>query len=115
MKLQNNQSGTVNGLLEELRKSEENLLKERKKSNSEIELCHKNITELQLQLDKTKEILEENLLKSRNERSEKDLKLLQLESELERVKNTTGKYIYSIYSMGFISVVVYLIWVLLVL
>ena len=36
MKLQNNQSGTVNGLLEEVRRAEEGVAKERKKAAAEV-------------------------------------------------------------------------------
>jgi hypothetical protein len=37
MKLQNTQSGTVNGLLEEVRKAEDNVMKERKRATAEVQ------------------------------------------------------------------------------
>jgi hypothetical protein len=39
LKLQNSQSGTVNNLLEEVRRAEENVARERKKAASEVGRC----------------------------------------------------------------------------
>jgi hypothetical protein len=44
LKLQNSQSGTVNNLLEEVRRAEENVARERKKAASEVGRCLEELT-----------------------------------------------------------------------
>jgi hypothetical protein len=56
-----------------------------------VESCHSRIGELQVQLEKTRELLEEATAKARAERSERDLKVMQLEGEVERARSTAGK------------------------
>jgi hypothetical protein len=60
-----------------------------------VESCHSRITELQVQLEKTRELLEEASTRARAERSERDLKLMQLEGEAERAKSAAGKAVFS--------------------
>jgi hypothetical protein len=61
----------------------------------QVESCHSRITELQVQLEKTRELLEEASTRARAERSERDLKLMQLEGEAERAKSAAGKAVFS--------------------
>ena len=90
-KLQTSTNSTVNGLLEELRATEDALSKERKKSQNDIESHHSKIMELHTNLEKAREHIEETQSHSKNDRKEKEMKLMQMEKEMERVKR------YSIY------------------
>jgi hypothetical protein len=65
-----------------------------------VESCHSRITELQVQLEKTRELLEEASTRARAERSERDLKLMQLEGEAERAKSAAGKAVFSGFPSG---------------
>jgi hypothetical protein len=55
-----------------------------------VESCHARISELQVQLEKTRELLEETATRARADRSERDVRLMQLESEVERAKGASG-------------------------
>lgn len=56
-----------------------------------MESCHARIAELQVQLEKTRELLEETATRARADRSERDVRLMQLESEVERAKGSAGE------------------------
>ena len=86
-KLQASTNSTVNGLLEELRATEDALSKERKKSQNDIEAHHSKIMELHTNLEKAKEHIEETQSHSKNDRKEKEMKIIQMEKEMERVKS----------------------------
>ena len=100
-KLQTSTNSTVNGLLEELRATEDALSKERKKSQNDIESHHSKIMELHTNLEKAREHIEETQSHSKNDRKEKEMKLMQMEKEMERVKRYM--YLYSSLSLSLSS------------
>jgi hypothetical protein len=97
-KLQTSTNSTVNGLLEELRATEDALSKERKKNQNDIESHHSKIMELHTNLEKAREHIEETQTHSKNDRKEKEMKLMQMEKEMERVKRYM--YLYSSLSLS---------------
>jgi chromosome segregation ATPase len=70
-KLQTSSNSTVNGLLEELRSTEDALANERKRSMQEVETYHTKIADLQGLLDRAKEALDESANRSKAEKTEK--------------------------------------------
>ena len=86
-KVQTSSNSTINGLLEELKKTEETLSKERRKGQSEIMEYHSRIGELQTSLEQTKDSMEEDLAKTKSAVSNKEHRLIQLEGENTRMRN----------------------------
>jgi hypothetical protein len=56
----------------------------------QLDACHTRISELQVQLEKTRELLEDSAAKAKADRSERDLRLMQLEGEVDRAKSSAG-------------------------
>lgn len=85
-RLQQSTNSTVNGLLAELKSTEDALSSERKKSHNEIEICHAKIVDLQSQLERVKENYEDHASKVKADKNDKELRVMQLDGDLERTK-----------------------------
>lgn len=85
-KLQGSTNSTVNGLLEELRATEDALSLERRRGSSELELARGRVAELQSALEKAREHIDESNDRSKKERGDKEMRMLQLENEMDRIK-----------------------------
>lgn len=70
-RLQSSTAVSVNGLLEELRSTEDALSTERKKNQSDIEGYHSRIADLQSSLEKAREHIEEHNSKSKYDKNDK--------------------------------------------
>ncbi len=70
-KLQVSTNSTINGLLEELKGTEDALSAERKRGQAEIGNYHQRISDLQASLEKAREHIEEHSVKSKTDRNEK--------------------------------------------
>ena len=77
----------MNGLLEELKNTENALSNERKKSVNEAEKNHARMMELQNHIDRLRENVENTENKSKADRNDNVLKLMQAEAELERTRS----------------------------
>ncbi len=86
-KLQQSTNSTVNGLLEELKNTENALSHERKKNVTDAEKNHARMMELQNQIDRLRENVENTESKSKADRNDNVLKLMQAEAELERTRS----------------------------
>ena len=86
IKLQSSTQNTINGLLEELRSTEESLSKERRKSQEQIMDYHSRNNELQTALERTKGSMEEEVAKTKANASDKEHRLMQLESDTQRMR-----------------------------
>lgn len=85
-KLQTTSNQTISGLLEELRHTEDLLSTERKKFQYENETACAKITELHTHLGKARDSMEESTVRTKQERSDKDLRMQQLEQEIDRIR-----------------------------
>jgi chromosome segregation ATPase len=70
-KLQGTTNSTVNGLLEELRSTEDALTAERKRGQADLEATHSRIVDLQNSLERAREQVEESNHKKKTDRNEK--------------------------------------------
>lgn len=85
-KLQTTSNQTISGLLEELRHTEDLLSSERKKFQYENETACAKITELHTLLDKARDTMEESTVRTKQDRSDKELRMQQQEQEIERIR-----------------------------
>ena len=85
-KLQGSTNETVNGLLEELRRTEDSLSAERRKTQQDADNYRRQIQEISASLDKANAHIQENVTRSNASHSDKEIRMLQLEQELERIK-----------------------------
>jgi chromosome segregation ATPase len=85
-KLQTSSNTTINGLLEELKKTEETLSNERRKGQTQIMDYHARVGELQSTLEITKGSMEEDLAKTKSAVSDKEHRLIQLEGDNTRFR-----------------------------
>ena len=85
-KLQASTNSTVNGLLEELRNTENALSQERKVAQHATEKSHNKLLELQTNLQTMKEMVELTESRSSQTRNDTALKVIQAENEMERMK-----------------------------
>jgi len=90
-RLQESTSSTVNNLLEELRTAENALTVERKRSQEEILKYHTRLTEVQIELEKAKDEVQETALRTKQDKTDRDHRLILLESEVERTKTALSK------------------------
>lgn len=81
-------NSAVNNLLEELRATEDALSKERKKALVESENHHAKLAELQNILDRSKETIEDLEAKAKSDKNDKEIRIMQLENEVERIKSS---------------------------
>lgn len=56
-----------------------------------MEQCHSRISELQAQLEKTRELLEDSSSRAKADRADRELRVMQLEGEAERVRSAAGE------------------------
>jgi len=85
-KMQGSTNETVNGLLEELRNTEDALSTERRKSQLEVDTMRSKVHELTTNLEKANEHIRENVDRSKSSSHDREVRVLQLEQELERIK-----------------------------
>ncbi len=90
-KLQNSTNETVNGLLEELRNTEDTLSSERKHGNHDVDTYRRKITELTTALDKANDHINETASRHSKGQGDREVRMLQLEQELERIKSAVIK------------------------
>lgn len=58
---------------------------------AQVEACHSRISELQAQLERTRELLEDSAARAKTDRTERELRVMQLEGEAERVRSAAGE------------------------
>jgi chromosome segregation ATPase len=85
-KLQSSTNDTISGLMEELKRTEDALSKERHTNSTESSKMHSKISTLQSQLELTKDSMNEKLIQTESDRSDKQMMLMQLNSEAGRLK-----------------------------
>ena len=85
-KLQATTNETISGLMEELKRTEDALSKERSSNSQEMGKAHQRISGLQSQLESFKDSMNEKLIQTESDRSDKQVMLLQLNSEINRLK-----------------------------
>ena len=90
-KLQSSTNATVNGLLEELRNTEDALSGERKRNSREVEKYQLKVNELTNDLEKAKSHIEDNTNRAKVQSNDKEMRLLTLQNELERIKSIAEK------------------------
>ena len=90
-RIQNTTNSTIASLLEELKVSERNLSLERRRAQDEILMYHSQMTGLQVELEKTKQCMEEKVDKRNHDKSERDHTLILLKSECEKLKSSLVK------------------------
>ena len=77
--------------MQELRTAENSLTSERKRAQEEIMNYHTRLTEMQIQLERAKDEVQESALRTKQDKSDRDHRLILLESEVERTKSTLKK------------------------
>jgi chromosome segregation ATPase len=82
---------TVNGLLEELRNTEDALSAERKKNGNDAEQYRYKLNTMTAELEKAKEHIESHMVSGRKQDADKDMRVLQLQQELEHIKELVIK------------------------
>lgn len=85
-KLQSSTNETISGLIEELKRTEDALSKERQVNSQENSKMYQKIATLQSQLELTKDSMNEKLIQTESDRSDKQMMLMQLNSEAGRLK-----------------------------
>jgi len=90
-RIQDTTNLTIANLLEELKICERNLSLERRQSQDEILTYHSKVTELQVELEKTKESMEEKVVKCNHDKHERDHLLVLLKSECDKLKSSLVK------------------------
>ena len=85
-KMQSSTNETVNGLLAELKNTEDALSSERRRTQQEADNYRRQIHEVSAALEKANAHIQENMARSTVANSDKEIRVLQLEQELERIK-----------------------------
>ena len=81
----------MNGLLGELRNTEDTLSGERKKASHDIDTYRYKLNTLEAELEKAKEHIESYNINGKKRGSEQDMRVLQLEQELAHIKEMVVK------------------------
>ena len=82
---------TVNGLLEELRNTEDTLSAERKKATHDADTYRYKLNTLEAELERAKEHIESFNINDKKRGNEQDMRVLQLEQELQHIKDMVAK------------------------
>ena len=85
-KLQNTSNKTITGLIEELKRTEELLVTERKTNNQEISTMQHHLTEMRTKLENTTHSMQEKMYHHQNDKTDKENLLNQLNAEASRLK-----------------------------
>lgn len=88
---QTSTNDTVNGLLEELRNTEDTLSAERKKAGHDVDTYRYKLNTLEAELERAKEHIENFNINDKKRGSEQDMRVLRLEQELQHIKDMVAK------------------------